>query len=251
MEEQFIFNFRTEPSGINIPEKLNNPFGTFVPEIAEQAAIEFQEFIGRISKTWEHNFQAEKGKMFGVLVVQKKDNTYCYIGTVSGKLPRNIVCNRFIPSPFDDSVGNYFIHKGMKALTELGHQIKNTNSLSEINVLKERRKQKSIGLQQRLFENYHFHNLSGEQKNLLEIFKLSSHGRPPSAAGECAAPKLLQYAIEHQLKPIALTEFWWGSAVQNPQKKHAAFYPACKDRCRPILEYMLEDPTLYDKRENG
>jgi len=106
-------------------------------------------------------------------------------------------------------------------------------------------------LQQRLFENYHFLNRSGQVQNLLEIFKHSSHGNPPSAAGECAAPKLLQYAIQKQLKPIALAEFWWGSAIAHPGKEQGVFYPACKDKCRPILEYMLEDTELFVKRREG
>ena len=86
------------------------------------------------------------------------------------------------------------------------------------------------------------------RKNLLEIFELSSHGKPPSAAGECTAPKLLQYAITHQLKPISLTEFWWGYGIKNKEKEHLLFYPACKDRCRPILEYILEDTGLFASR---
>lgn len=188
--------------------------------------------------------------MFGVLVVQKEDNTLEYLGTISGKLHENAKFNQFVPSVFDDSVGNYFINKGMTELTEIGRQIKTSTSSSEIITLKEDRKQKSIALQQRLFENYHFLNLSGKSKNLLEIFESTSHAYPPSAAGECAAPKLLQYAIQNELKPIALAEFWWGSSIQNKEMIHADFYPACKDRCRPILEYMLEDSELYDRREN-
>ena len=86
-------------------------------------------------------------------------------------------------------------------------------------------------------------NISGQEKNLLEIFKDASNGMPPSAAGECAAPKLLQYAMKHGLKPIALTEFWWGSPIH--EREHKIFYPACKNKCRPILEYMLEDATLF------
>lgn len=83
----------------------------------------------------------------------------------------------------------------------------------------------------------------------MEIFKYSAHGNPPAATGECAAPKLLQYAIKHQLKPIALTEFWWGSSAENNEKKPRDYYPACKNRCQPILEYMLEDTELFSKKE--
>ncbi len=45
MDKQLIFNFKTDLSRINIPEKLNNPFGFDIPEIAKIAAIEFQEII--------------------------------------------------------------------------------------------------------------------------------------------------------------------------------------------------------------
>jgi len=251
MEKQFIFNFKSDIPRFKTSSNLNNPFSTYVPEIAKIAAKEFQEFITLESKKWNYDFGTQRGKMFGILVVKKKDNTYAYIGTVSGKLPKNAICAKFIPSVFDESVDDFFINKGMTKLSEIGSQIKKANHPSEIISLKEKRKQKSVSLQKQLFDNYHFLNLSGKQKNILEIFKNSSHGNPPAATGECAAPKLLQYAIEHQLKPIALTEFWWGSSAENKEKKNRAYYPACKNRCRPILEYMLEDTKLYNKKEVG
>jgi tRNA pseudouridine32 synthase/23S rRNA pseudouridine746 synthase len=250
MDEQHIFNFRTDISKIDIPSKLNNPFEVNIPEIARIAAKEFQEFIALESQKWEYDFRTQKGKMFGILVVQEKNDVYSYIGTVSGKLPKNAICDKFIPSVFDVSVGDFFINKGMTELTEIGNQIKRANDPTVINSLKEIRKQKSTALQQRLFENYYFLNLSGKKQNLLEIFKHSSHRNPPAAAGECVAPKLLQYAIKHQLKPIALAEFWWGSPIKNEEKQHTVFYPACKDKCRPILEYILEDNELYIGRTN-
>lgn len=250
MPSKYLFNLNSDISNIDIPTKFNNPFGTEIPEIARIAAKEFQEFIEEESINWKHDFSVQKGKMFGVLVVQKEDNSYGYLGTVSGKLPGNAICKQFIPSVFDVSVGDYFINKGMTKLTEISLRIKISKSYPEIIALKEERKQQSISLQHRLFENYHFLNFTGKSKNLLEIFESSSHAYPPSAAGECAAPKLLQYAIQNELKPIALAEFWWGSSIQNKEMIHADFYPACKDRCRPILEYMLEDSELYDRREN-
>lgn len=247
MHPQLIFDFNTDLSNINIPSKLNNPFGDYIPEIARIAAKEFQAFIDFESQKWGYDFRIKKGKMFGILVVQKADNRYGYLGTASGKLPKNAVCNRFIPSVFDDSIDDFFINKGMTELTEISILRKTSTNLAEIDSLKEKSRQKSIALQRRLFENYHFLNLSGKQENLLEIFKQSNHGNPPSAAGECAAPKLLQYAIIHQLKPIALAEFWWGKPTINKEREHNVFYPACKDKCRPILEYMLEDTALFNR----
>ena len=193
------------------------------------------------------NFKIRRGKMFGVLVIQNPDKTFGYLGTVSGKLPNHSVCDVFVPSILDENAGAIWFNSGMTELTEIGTQIKASEDPSEIYSLKAKRTQKSIGLQKRLFENYNFLNLSGKETNLLKIFEQSTHGNPPAAAGECAAPKLLQHAIKNHLKPIALTEFWWGSSVLDKGKQHTAFYPACRDRCRPILEYMLENKELYDR----
>lgn len=247
MNKELIFSFKQDISRINISSKLNNPFGLYVPQIASIAANEFQQFITSESQKWKYDFRTQRGKMFGVLVVQKEDNTYGYLGTVSGKLPSNATCNKFIPSVFDDSVDDFFINKGMKELTEIGSVIKKTNNQAEINSLTEKRRQKSFVLQQFLFENYRFINLGGIEKNVLQIFENSSHGNPPSAAGECTAPKLLNYAFKHQLRPLALAEFWWGNLVNSLEREHKVFYPACKNKCRPILEFMLDDTDLFNK----
>lgn len=109
--------------------------------------------------------------------------------------------------------------------------------LNEINQLKEERKQKSGALQQKLFAEYSFLNQFGERKSIGEIF----NNNPPAGAGECAAPKLLHYAFKHNLKPIAMAEFWWGQSPKSEIRKHKQFYPACKSKCEPILlSHMLK-----------
>ncbi|MFT5569974.1 MAG: tRNA pseudouridine32 synthase/23S rRNA pseudouridine746 synthase [Cyclobacteriaceae bacterium] len=247
MDNPFIFNFDTDISRVPIPEQLNNPFGVSMPEIVRIAAEEFQDFITSAAPAWTHDFQHQKGKMFGVLVVQQPDGSYCYIGTVSGKLSGTTICNQFVPSVFDESVGDYFIDKGMTELTDIGNTIKQTHDQAEIIALKAHRKQKSLGLQDRLFSNYHFLNSLGMEQNVLHIFEQFSDSKPPSAAGDCAAPKLLHYAFKHQLTPIALAEFWWGNPPQNKERVHKSYYPACENKCRPILEYMLDDNGLFDQ----
>lgn len=107
----------------------------------------------------------------------------------------------------------------------------------KIHALKETRRQKSATLQQRLFKEYSFLNQFGKRKSLGEIFD----NNPPAGAGECAAPKLLHYAFENNLKPIAMAEFWWGQSPKSEVRKHGQFYPACKSKCEPILlGHMLE-----------
>ena len=109
----------------------------------------------------------------------------------------------------------------------------------EIADKKEERKAKSAALQQRLFLEYHFLNQRGEKKSLLDIFETELEISPPAGAGECAAPKLLQYAFLHGLKPIAIAEFWWGASPASEVRKHGLFYPACRGKCEPILSHML------------
>jgi tRNA pseudouridine32 synthase/23S rRNA pseudouridine746 synthase len=247
MDNPLIFGFKKAISTINIPKQLNNPFKTAIPEIAAIAAQEFQHFIAQESQSWENNFLTKKGKMFGVLVVQKKDETYGFLAAVSGKLPNNVKCDKLIPSIFNDSADDFFINRGMTELTEISEEIKESSCQLEIYALKKRRKEKSIKLQEQLFKNYKILNLFGIEKNVIEIFKDSSHGSPPSAAGECAAPKLLHHAFKHQLNPIALAEFWWGTPSENTERNHKEFYPACKNKCRPILEYMLDNTELFRK----
>lgn len=114
------------------------------------------------------------------------------------------------------------------------------NLSKEILEIKELRKNKSNALQKRLFESYDFLNILGNKKNLIDIFVENAEQQPPAAAGECCAPKLLQYAFLNDLKPIAIAEFWWGISPKSEIKKHLNYYPACWGKCKPILSHMLE-----------
>ena len=105
----------------------------------------------------------------------------------------------------------------------------------EIEALRKQRALHSADLQRRIFERYTFLNINGEQKNVLDLFTDS----PAAGAGECAAPKLLQYAYLNALKPICMAEFWWGMAPDSEVRIHGHFYPSCKSKCEPILGHML------------
>lgn len=109
-----------------------------------------------------------------------------------------------------------------------------------ISALKSERKTRSAALQQKLFEQFGMLNYRGEVKNLCEIFGQTVHKTPPAGAGECAAPKLLQQAYLHGWKPIAMAEFWWGDSPKTEIRHHGHYYPACKGKCEPILQHMLQ-----------
>ena len=142
-----------------------------------------------------------------------------------------------------ESIAEQSFYKNQRAHWKLQQdklEIEIAPMLNEINILKLERKNQSSELQQQLFDNYIFLNNLGKQKNIGEIFSDTYTQKPPSAAGECAAPKLLQYAFLHGLHPITIAEFWWGQSPKSEIRVHGQYYPACRGKCGPILAHMLE-----------
>ena len=159
------------------------------------------------------------GKMFGVLVYEGG-----YLAAFSAKLDGTYYHEGFVPPVY-----------------EMTEEPIGTS------------KAESQRLQRLLFANYNFINGKGESKNLLEIFRnekvvspedwfsgKKSSSLPPSGAGECCAPKLLQYALTHGLKPVSLAEFWVGAPSKTEIRQEGAFYAPCSGKCVPILKHMLE-----------
>ena len=118
----------------------------------------------------------------------------------------------------------------------------------ELKILKEERKQRSAALQEWLFMQFRMKNAIGEERTLLDIFSSSRGTLPPAGAGECAAPKLLQYAYLQGYKPLAMAEFWVGETPVHEIRRNGCFYGSCKSKCEPILSYMLQG---LDVEENA
>lgn len=139
-----------------------------------------------------------------------------------------------------------YFHFRLRDLKEKWTQIIATKTkaiddlLLPINNLKAERKTLSANLQKQLHQHYSFLNAKGQHQNLITIFASTTIGQAPAGAGECAAPKLLQYAYQNQMKPIALAEFWWGASAKYEIRKHQHFYPSCRGKCEPILGHMLQ-----------
>ena len=102
------------------------------------------------------------------------------------------------------------------------------------------RKQMSDELQRWLFAAYRMLNAKGEERDLIDIFREYTHAMPPAGAGDCCAPKLLQYAYQHRLRPVCMAEFWWGESPVSEIRHHLHYYPACRSKCLPILTHMLK-----------
>ena len=110
----------------------------------------------------------------------------------------------------------------------------------ELETLRMRRKNGSNWLQDWLFDEYNFLNANKEVKNVKEIFSSRIPDTPPAATGDCAAPKLLQYAYANDLKPITMAEFWYGASPKSKVRQHGNYYPSCRSKCEPVLGFMLQ-----------
>ncbi|WP_206156112.1 pseudouridylate synthase [Chitinophaga fulva] len=220
------------------------------------AVTELQQHLAGQSE-WKHNFGLDNnghgaviGKMFGVLVVRARCGTLGYLSAFSGKLANGNHHNRFVEPVFDGLKTGSFLNAGMVRLSEINNEIAALSRedavlhQSAIGQLKELRKTHSVRLQRRLLEQYNFSNKAGHVKNMVDIFTAHGYKQPPAGAGECAGPKLLQHAFRHQMEPLALVEFWWGLSPKSATWKHGAYYKPCKEKCAPILDYMLNGSDL-------
>ncbi|MFR9580454.1 MAG: RNA pseudouridine synthase, partial [Rikenellaceae bacterium] len=116
--------------------------------------------------------------------------------------------------------------------------------VDEINDLKYMRKKLSIELQRKIFDHYNILNHKAQSITLTQLFSQTLNTLPPAGAGECAAPKLLNYAFQNNMEIIAMGEFWQGASPKGEVRHHNSFYPACNSKCRPILGYMLGGMAL-------
>ena len=114
-----------------------------------------------------------------------------------------------------------------------------------INDLKTRRKAMSETLQERIFRLFVVSNARGEKRDLVEVFKPLGT-LPPAGAGECCAPRMLNYSYINGLRPVCMAEFWWGASPVGEVRHHGHFYPACRSKCKPILDFMLQGLDVED-----
>ncbi|MFK7949940.1 MAG: RluA family pseudouridine synthase [Saprospiraceae bacterium] len=236
-----VFDMLTENSFFNQGMEVLNPMNRQI-ETLENAIefIEAKQELEVIQLTAKQEITAAK-----VLAKAKKKERKAQRELAKLKLSESefAILNEELRQ---QSIKSNFLIKDMtkywKYRTEAA-ETKVNQYLDEINELKTSRKNKSAALQQRLFDNYTFLNQEGESKSLSEIFEGITL---IAGAGECAAPKLLQYAFLNDLKPIAMAEFWWGKAPNMEIRKHGNFYPACRGKCKPILGHMLEGIEMDD-----
>lgn len=105
---------------------------------------------------------------------------------------------------------------------------------NRIRELKQQRKELSRKLQTQMHQAYSLMNFLGQSQTLQQLIPQGL----PTGTGDCCAIKLLHYAATHNLKPIAMAEFWWGDH-NNQSKIQEQFYGACLERCQPLMGFLL------------
>ncbi len=140
----------------------------------------------------------------------------------------------------------------VRAAEKLAPMSKELDEYAEkINELKNRRREMSDKLQQWLFSQYDILNANGEHTDLFSIFSNTPQRVPPSGAGDCCAPKLLQYAFLKGYHAVCMAEFWWGKSPKAEIRHHLHYYPACHSKCKPILGFMLQGLNVDENPHNS
>lgn len=207
---------------ISKPEHFTYPFGYEPHPLCLLAVEEVKQEISRLNPT--------EGKMFGVLVVESAEGLG-FLAAYSGLLEGRNDWDYFVPPVFDAQQPDGFFKTREREIMQSPEH-----------------KQMSQELQLWLFRQYKMLNAHGEEKDLVDIWQdyhcspriQKRYPLPPGGTGDCCAPKLLQYAYHHHLKPVCMAEFWWGESPKAIIRHHGQFYPACRGKCKPVLSWMLQ-----------
>lgn len=231
-----IFNMRTEGSFYIKGEKEIENLGKEISDLKnDKCYISLKKTHKTLKKNIDNDLASQRKKIKARKLARrltkqnaKKELSPKDFKIFEDKLTQQSLNDKFylkeLQSYYEDKIENHY----KKVLT----------FENRISKLKKQRKAISSILQKTLFEKYQFLNQYKEQKALLDIFN-NPEIKPPAGSGDCSAPKLLQYAFQHNLVPVAMAEFWWGISPNSEIRKHKNYYPACQSRCKPILTHML------------
>ena len=236
---------RLHPLHTNIakPERFTWPFCYEPHPLCLLACDEVKAEIEKIAPS--------EGKMFGVLVAEDSNDGLGFLAAYSGLLCGRNDWEYFVPPVFDaQQPDGYFKQKEREISVLNQHPSADNQHLN---------RQMSQDLQLWLFRQYRMLNANGDTRDLVEIWRdyhqnpkiQKRFPLPPGGTGDCCAPKLLQYAYQHQLKPVCMAEFWWGPSPASEIRHHGEFYPACRGKCKPVLTWMLQGLDVDPDQEQS
>lgn len=217
-----------ERGSFTLPPRFTYPFLYTPHPLSIKASEELKAYL-RTKDEWKE--EIGRGKMFGVLVVKASTlhssrSTLHALWAFSGLLNGKNTHIGFVPPVFDLQKNDEYFQQEDAIISAMPDG--------------EEKRQRSRALQMWLFRQFNFLNAHRQTMNLCDIFDRETCRIPPSGAGECCAPKLLQYAYEHHLQPVCMAEFWLGDSPKGEIRYDGEYYPACQSKCKPILKHMLQ-----------
>ncbi len=197
------------------------------------------DFEGNREVSTDYLFGPAKGMMFGVLVCSDRDGNEVVLKAFSGQYDGQWQVPGWVLPALDIVQYDSLIQASAAAIGDLSHTIENGNK-----ELLEQRKKLSQSTQRDIYNLYRFHCIDGTITTIKEIFGTKL---PPTGTGDCCAPKLLNHAFQHGLKPISMAEFFYGEPTHH--KEHKEFYSPCDERCKPLLSHLLGLDIIYRDEE--
>lgn len=183
-------------------------------------------------------FGAARGKMFGIMECLKPDGTTVILYAFSGQFNGLWLADGWAPPLFEiDDFLALTVDKE-KQIKQLGREIDQClpHSRDWLTQRKERRLL-SRQLMREIHSLYRLTNFRGETVTLGEAF--TGNNGIPTGTGDCCAPKLLNYAASNNMRPLGISEFFWGKENRSGGHQHDSFTSSCVEKCQPILGFML------------
>lgn len=183
-------------------------------------------------------FGESRGKMFGVLETVSPNGETRFLYAFSGQLDGKWQLPGWAPPLFDPDQFDRLVVPEEKIIKDMGYQMDRLDPGSKTWIrLRRKRRDTSRALMEKIHNLYRLTNFHNRTVPLREAYR--GTGKPPTGTGDCCAPKLLNQAVQLGLKPVGISEFFWGKETLSMNRKHSHFYPSCSEKCEPILGFML------------
>lgn len=206
--------------------------------------------------TIQYLFSEARGQMFGILECINTAGEKIVLKAFSGQYNGRWLVPGWVPPIINPDDFENTVTETDKEIKKLDREIKTCSDDSvagkggteKKKLLIQIRKKISQDLMKEIHSLYTLNNFCGEEKLMSDVFlrpvkkgklEYSVPTGMPAGTGDCCAPKLLNFAAKEGLIPLSLAEFYYGKENRSGTKHHKHFYPPCRDKCDPILGFLI------------
>ncbi|SHM96061.1 RluA family pseudouridine synthase [Polaribacter sp. KT 15] len=243
-------SFKTDISGIQLPEKFTFPFYYEPHPLTKIASNELQEYLIN-QQDFKHNFGLNNdtttlpiGKMFGVLIVKDKNDNIGYLAAFSGKLADKSLPEKFVPPVFNMRTEGSFYIKGELEIDAINAKLSAiTNSIEFITAKKNVKKLSKEIEDDLAFQRKKMKSLKSERKAI----KKNAEKSLSKLEFDKLTKKLMQESYNNQFFMKELQEYY-----QDKLSKVSSNYLLLKDEISALKKSRKEksnylQQTLFSK----